>query len=102
MDRATRRTRTTGRFADTGRLVLAVVGGVLVVEAVRVAVFTAPAEAQAGTRQGAGILNPADQRNEMIQELRALNTRLSTLESAVTGATFDVNVVSMPAKTSGD
>lgn len=102
MDRPTHRTRTTGRFADAGRLALAVIGGVIVVEAARVAVFAAPAQAQAGTRQGAGILNPADQRNEMIKELRALNTRLSALESAVTGSTFDVNVVSMPAKTSGD
>ena len=54
------------------------------------------AEAQRVARPSGGILNPADQRNEMIDELRKINTRLVKLEKGLDSA-LDVNVVSMPA-----
>ena len=91
-----------GRGRDLGRLALAAVAGALIAQGTGVLTFASPAQAQ---RAGSsGILNPADQRNEMIVELRKLNDRLGKLEKAVTASTFDVNVVSMPAQStaSGD
>jgi|GEM_PF-2142852 len=83
------------RLAGFGRLALAVAAGVILAEGFRHAAYAAPAEAQRAI-QG-GILNPADQRNEMIVQLRKLNDRLADLERALSSDAFDVNVLSMPS-----
>jgi hypothetical protein len=88
------------RLAGAGRVALALAAGALLAEGARHITFAAPVEAQRNV-QG-GILNPADQRNEMIKQLKALNEKLGAMERAI-GEEFDVNVLSMPAGSgSGD
>lgn len=88
------------RLAGAGRVALAVLAGALLAEGARHVSFATPAEAQRSV-QG-GLLNPADQRNEMIKQLKALNERLGAMERAL-DEDFDVNVLSMPAGSgSGD
>lgn len=52
---------------------------------------------QRGSRSepGRGIINPADQRNMIIDELRRLNARIESLEKSLDGP-IEVEVVSMP------
>jgi hypothetical protein len=81
------------RLAGAGRVALAMALGALLAEGARHLSFAAPAEAQRNV-QG-GILNPADQRNEMIKQLKSLNEKLVSMERAL-GGELDVRVVSMP------
>jgi len=79
-----------------GRIVLAMLAGAAL--SITGGQLFAPqtAEAQRVARPGGGILNPADQRNEMIDELRKINDRLAKVEKGLDKA-LDVNVVTMPA-----
>jgi hypothetical protein len=83
------------RLGAWGRAALAIAAGALLAEGARHLSFAAPAEAQRSV-QG-GILNPADQRNEMIKQLKALNERLGKIERAMSSEAIDVNVLSMPS-----
>lgn len=87
----------TGR-SDRGRIVLAMLAGAaLTLGGGRLlAPQTAEAQRQTSTRGGSGILNPADQRNEMIRELRKIGAKMDELEKSLDKA-LDVNVVTMPA-----
>jgi len=63
----------------------------------------APSEAAAAGNgsTGAGQINPAAQRQEMLVELRRINSRLNEVNAALGGA-IEVDVVRMPAGGSGD
>lgn len=98
LDNNTPRTTTTrGFWAANGRLVLALAAGALLTQAGGRILAPSTAQAQRSSRPALGIVNPADQRNEMIDELREISSRLSGLEKAFDG-TLDVNVISMPAQ----
>ena len=55
---------------------------------------------RAYAQQPTGVINPADQRNAMITELRKINTSLSklhdTINSGLNSGPVDVNVVDFP------
>jgi len=97
MDLTTERSTSRSRAGRFGRTALAVAAGVLLAEAGRHALTPATAEAQRSTHGAGGILNPADQRNEMIDELRKLNKQMKKLEDQFSGV-LDVNVLSMPSQ----
>ena len=56
------------------------------------------AMAQGGSPPGGGLANPADQRNQMITELRRLNDQVETLRRTMEKA-IRVEVVRMPETT---
>lgn len=58
-------------------------------------------EASADTRGSGGLANPADQRREMINELKRVNDRLERLSREIK-APIEVEVVRMPSTESGD
>lgn len=62
------------------RSVAQAVGIVAAVLMVIVAIRFAPRSASAGDDQPVGMINPLDQRNTMIAELRQLNQRLERIE----------------------
>jgi len=64
-------------------------------------VSSADAQSRNATRQSGGIINPADQRQAMIAELRRLNDKMDALSDRLGRPPFDVNVKSMP-RTQGD
>lgn len=49
----------------------------------------------------AGIINPADQRQMMIAELRRMNEKLDKLNGVLARTPLDVNVVAMPKAAAG-
>lgn len=97
MHRAPTTSTHTGRSGH-GRIVLAMLAGAALSLAGGHLLTPQTAEAQRHTasRSGSGILNPADQRNEMIQELRKISAKMGELEKSLDKA-LDVNVVTMPA-----
>jgi hypothetical protein len=87
-----------GFWPANARLVLAVAAGALLAQTG--GRFLAPAEAEAqlnSVRNASGIINPEDQRNEIIDELKKINARLADIEKSFDG-TIDVNVITMPAQ----
>jgi hypothetical protein len=72
----------------------AIIGVLVVLLLARESPGERQAHAQAATPSG-GMLNPADQRNEMIAELRRLNARLEQIQQRL-DATLTVDVKSMP------
>ncbi|TVQ31605.1 MAG: hypothetical protein EA376_09045 [Phycisphaeraceae bacterium] len=59
-------------------------------------VSQADAQSRSATRQTGGIINPADQRQAMIAELKRLNDKIDTLSDRLGRPPFDVNVMRMP------
>ncbi|MCB9849055.1 MAG: hypothetical protein H6814_11665 [Phycisphaeraceae bacterium] len=57
--------------------------------------------AEPGATTGAGHVNPAAQRQEMLVELRKINSRLGDINSML-GRAIEVEVVRMPSGGSGD
>jgi hypothetical protein len=83
-------------------VVLTVIAGLLAVNAVtRSTGIFDPSQAQAQNaavvppEEGAGLISAAEQRKVMITELRAIQSRLDRLESAM-NRTLSVRVVEMP------
>jgi len=56
----------------------------------------ADAQSRSAPRQSGGIINPADQRNTMIAELRRLNEKMDALSDRLGRPPFDDNVMRMP------
>jgi len=97
MDRAAQPTNHTAPTrAGSGRLALAMLAGAVLSIAGGRVLAPQEAEAQRSVRHATGILNPADQRNEMIQELKKIGAKLAELEKSF-DSTLDVNVLTMPA-----
>lgn len=66
---------------SAGKSIAQVLGVVAAVVLVVVAVRFTPRAATAGDESAVGFVNPDDQRNAMIAELRTLNIRLERIES---------------------
>ncbi len=98
MQRDTTDQTTTHAPRSFGRLALAMIaGGVLTLAGGKLlAPQTAEAQRSSRVTGASGILNPADQRNEMIRELRKISEKIESLEKTLDKA-LDVNVVTMPA-----
>ncbi len=78
-------------------------GALLTLNAVLIAAvmfqWTPPSPATAGPSQAhrpQGVVNPADQRNDMIKELRRVNLKLDALNEKLSRP-FEVKVIQMPA-----
>lgn len=72
-----------GSHGCVGRSIAQVVGVVAAVVLVVVAVRFAPRQATAVDDRPTGLINPIDQRNSMITELRELNARLARIEKRI-------------------
>ena len=76
-------------------VMLTAIAGFLALIVVQGTPIAADASAQRGG-PNQGLVNPADQRREMISLLQQMSSRLDAIDQTLKNATFDVNVLDMP------